>query len=230
APEDGYRFGMDFGNAYYSSNWFFTFGCKLFGEDGEDPSFCDFNSPGGIAAMEYVIGNRDNFISLTTSEAVALFSEHRLGAYIDGPWSAAEITDKLLGNYGCAMLPSADGKPIVSFAGYKLYCVTANTTDINTAMELAAWLTNTANQKYRFEQRNLIPVAAALVDDMDVAVSNTAKALMAQGPNAVKMPSIPQMSSFWGPTGNFTFACYNGEIEIDELPGKLDLLVKEIIG
>ena len=31
APEGGYLFAMDFANAYFSANWFFTYGCRLFG-------------------------------------------------------------------------------------------------------------------------------------------------------------------------------------------------------
>jgi hypothetical protein len=38
------------------------------------------------------------------------------------------------------------------------------------------------------------------------------------------------MSNFWEPTGNFTLACFNGEVEIDALPDKLAELVVKIIG
>jgi len=117
-----------------------------------------------------------------------------------------------------------------SFAGFKLYCVNANTKNKNVAMDLAAWLTNPDNQKTRFQARNLIPVALSLADDIDVAVSTTAKAVMAQGSNAVAMPSIPEMSNFWEPTGDFTLACYKGEIGVSELPVKLSELTAIIKG
>ena len=97
-------------------------------------------------------------------------------------------------------------------------------------MDLAAWLTNTGNQKIRFQTRNMTPVSAALAGDADVAESVTAKAVMAQGPNAIAMPAIPEISNFWGPTGEFTAKCYNGEVEISELPEKLSELAAEIKG
>ena len=223
-------FGMDFSNAYFTANWFYTYGCQLFGENGEDENFCDFDSENAIAAMTYLIINRQNFGDVTGDLAIELFKEHRLGAYIGGPWNAAAITDALKGNYGCAKLPMVDGKEMRSFAGFKLYCVNANSKNKKVATALAAWLTMPANQKIRFQERNLIPVAKALASDVDVAVSTTAKAVMAQGLNAVAMPSIPQMSNFWTPTGDFTLACYRGEINLAELPARLRELTATIKG
>ena len=229
-PQGGIPFGMDFGNAYFSANWFYTFGCRLFGENGEDKDFCDFDSDAGIAAMTYLIENRESFGDLNGDSAEELFKERKLGAYIGGPWNAAAITNALKGNYGCAKLPSVDGKEMKSFAGFKLYCVNAKAKNIKAAMDLAAWLTNPDNQKTRFQSRNLIPVAVSLADDIDVAVSATAKAVMAQGANAVAMPSIPEMSNFWDPTGDFTLACFMGEIDISALPVKLSELTAIIKG
>ena len=229
-PEDMIHFGMDFGNAYFTANWFYTYGCNLFGENGEDKDQCDFDSDAGIAAMSYLIDNRENFGDVTGDTVADLFREHKLGAYIGGPWNAAAITDALKGNYGCARLPDVAGKDMRSFAGFKLYCVNANTKNAKVAMDLAAWLTNPDNQKLRFQERNLIPVALSLADDIDVAVSTTAKAVMAQGVNAVAMPSIPEMSNFWAPAGDFTLACFMGEISKSELPERLRELTAVIIG
>jgi arabinogalactan oligomer/maltooligosaccharide transport system substrate-binding protein len=228
-PNGGSQFAMEFSNAYFTANWFFTYGCRLFGESGEDPYFCDFDSEDGIAAMTYVINNRNSFGNLNGDDAVELFKENKLGAFVGGPWNAAAVTEALRGNYGCAKLPSVEGKDMMSFAGFKLYCVNANSKNESIAMDLAAWLTNPENQKIRFQERNLIPVASSLADDADVAVSTTAKAVMAQGPFAIAMPSIPQMSNFWAPTGEFTLACYEGKIKIPELPKELSGLVEKIL-
>ena len=229
-PEDGYQFAMSFGDAYFSANWFFTYGCKLFGENGEDKDFCDFDSAGGVAAMTYLIEHSGSFGNLNGDSAADLFKEHKLGAFVGGPWNAAAITDALRSNYGCAALPGVDGMDMRSFAGFKLYCVNANTKNKAVAMDLAAWLTNTANQKTRFQMRNLIPVSGLLSDDADVAASTTAKAIMAQGPHAIAMPSIPEMSNFWTPTGELTSGCYDGEIAISELQAKLSELTATILG
>jgi len=229
-PDGGIPFGMDFANAYFTANWFFTYGCKLFGENGEDKSFCDFDSEAGIAAMTNMIESRESFGDLDGESALMLFKEHRLGAFIGGPWNAAAFTEVLEGHYGCTKLPSIDGKEMKSFAGFKLYCVNSDTKNKQAAMDLAAWLTNPENQKLRFVERKLIPVALPLEDDIDVAVSTTAKAVMAQGPNAIAMPSIPEMSYFWEPTGDFTLSCYMGEVAISELPARLGLLAAVIKG
>ena len=229
-PDDGYHFAMSFGDAYFSANWFFTYGCKLFGDNGEDKDFCDFDSAGGVAAMTYLIQHSSSFGNMNGDSAVELFKEHKLGAFIGGPWNAAAITEALTANYGCSALPSIEGRNMRSFAGFKLYCVNANTKNKAVAMDLAAWLTNPANQKTRFQTRNLIPVASQLTGDADVAASTTAKAIMAQGPHAIAMPSIPEMSNFWTPTGAFTLSCYDGEIAIPSLQAPLSELAAEILG
>jgi len=229
-PDGAIPFGMDFANAYFTANWFFTYGCKLFGENGEDKNFCDFDSEAGIASMAYLIENRESFGDMNGDSATELFKEHKLGAYIGGPWNAAAITEALGGNYGCAKLPDVDGKEMHSFAGFKLYCVNADTKNKAVATDLAAWLTNPDNQKMRFQERNLIPVALSLADDIDVAVSTTAKAVMAQGSNAIAMPSIPEMSNFWEPAGDFTLACFMGDVGVSELPAKLSELTAVILG
>ncbi|MCL1906292.1 MAG: extracellular solute-binding protein [Clostridiales bacterium] len=229
-PQGGYPFAMDFGNAYFSANWFFTYGCKLFGERGEDKTKCDFNNAGGVAAMTYLIDNRESFLNCDSDYAIELFKQHKLGAFIGGPWNAAAVTEVLKGNYGCARLPVVDGKAMKSFAGFKLYCVNAGTKNKGVALDLAAWLTNPDNQKTRFQTRNLIPVASSLADDADLAVSATAKAVMAQGPQAIAMPSIPEMSNFWSPVGDFTLACHSGEIQALDLQTKLDELAAAIKG
>ena len=230
-PGGGFPFAMNFGDAYFSANWFFTYGCKLFGDSGEDASFCDFDSQNGIDAMTYVINNNEHFLNLywieetkksATDQAIELFEAHKLGAYISGPWDANAITDALTFNYGCAKLPAVEGKAMKSFAGYKLYCVNEKSKDKNTSMDLAAWLTNTENQKTRFNKRSLIPVSSSLANDPSVVNSGkTAKALLEQGPYAIAMPSIPEIADFWKYTGPFTADCYNGLITTGQLPAKL---------
>ena len=229
-PEGAVPFGMDFANAYYTANWFYMYGCMLFGENGDEKGLCDFDNECGIAAMTYLIENRESFGNMNGETATELFREHKLGSYIGGPWNAAAITDALKGNYGCTKLPDAGERKMKSFAGFKLYCVNSNTKYRKAAMDLAAWLTTPANQKMRFQERNLIPVALSLADDVDVAVSTTAKAVIAQGAYAIAMPSIPEMTNFWVPVGDFTLACYNGEVSIPDLPAKLSELTAIIKG
>jgi len=232
----GFSFGMNFEDSYYTAGWFFTYGCKLFGDLGEDETFCDFDSENGVAAMTYLINNRKKFGNFDVGnperiDAAEMFKEKKLGAYIGGPWHAEVITKALSGNYGCTKLPSIDGRDMKSFAGFKLYCVNANTKNKTVALDLAEWLTNEANQKNRFDSRNLNPVAKSLANDEDVKVSGTAKAVLAQGPFAIAMPSIPKMGNFWDPktTRDFIFDCYNGKIAISDLQTKLDELVADIL-
>ena len=48
-----FAFNTDVG--WYQSGFFFGAGCKLFGEDGTDPTQCDFNNERGYMVGEYLI-------------------------------------------------------------------------------------------------------------------------------------------------------------------------------
>ena len=112
-----------------------------------------------------------------------------------------------------------------SFAGFKIYCVKANTKYPLEAMALANWLTNEDNQLKRFQDRGGVPVSKALSESPEVTSDPAVAALLAQLNYAYAMPAIPQMGKFWDATKAFVQEAFDGTITEDQYQAKLDTLV-----
>lgn len=225
--------GFDMGNAYFSGAFFLTNGCELFGPNGDNPDSVTFNNAQGLEVANYLSGLKaQGVIAIDDGTAATQFQAGKLGAQVTGAWKAEAYKEVLGDNYGVAELPTINfgsgDQHMKSFAGFKLYCVKANTAFPLEAMSLAAYLTNSDNQLKRFTDRNFLPVNTAVAENPTVTADITIAATVAQLPYAIAMPSIPQMGQFWTPTAAFTKDTFDGVIVAADLQAKLDNLVKDI--
>ena len=229
-----YKFGMNFKEGYYGSSVFFTAGCTLFGENGDDSTACDFDSDNGVAAAKFIKSLKSQgVVNCDENEALAQIKSGKLLSYVTGPWKADAMKEALGDNYGVAALPSVtiggNTAPLKSFAGYKVYVVNAKTKDPAAAMKLAQHLTSEQNQLKRFKDRALLPVNKTVADSNDVLADKTVGATLSQLKNSVPMPSIPQISKYWTAFKSFTDDCFNGNIPDSELKPKLRTMVKQAL-
>lgn len=226
-------FAMDFGDAYFTSLFFLTAGCKLYGEDGQDPSTADYDSEAGIAAAKYIaslksLGAED----IGADVAGSRFKDGKLAAYISGSWKTDAFSEALGDNLGVAKLPTVtiagETRNMVSFAGGKMYVVNATTEHPLEAMELAAFLTNEDNQLKRFNDRGLLPCNIDLADHEDIKSHPAIAAELSQLEYSIATPTISQISKYWEPVGAFTKDAFNGKIAENEYKDKLKQLVSDI--
>lgn len=231
-----YKFGMNFKEGYYGTSLFFTAGCTLFGENGDDPTKCDFNNNNGLAAANFIAGLSDlGAVNCDDNEAVSQMKAGKLASFVTGPWKADAFKELLGDNYGVAKLPTvalsddAAQTQMKSFAGYKIYVVNAKTKDPAAAMKLAAHLTSEQNQLKRFRDRSLLPVNKNAASNSDVTADKTVKATLDQLQYAVPMPAVTQISKYWTAFKAFTDDCFNGNIPATEMQAKLDNMVTQIL-
>ena len=228
------KFGFDMGNAYFSGAFFLTNDCQLFGETGADETVCTFNNAAGLEMANFIAGLKaKGAAALDDAAAGTQFEAGKLGAYVGGPWKAADYKKFLGDRYGVAKLPTINtgsgDKQMKSFAGYKLYCVKSNTQYPVAAMTLADFLTNEENQIKRFEMRQLLPTNKVAAANEKVTSDATVAATLAQLEFGIAMPSVPKMSNFWTPTGAFTKDAFDGNIQAADMQAKLDSLVSDIL-
>lgn len=231
-----YNFGMNFSEGYYGSSFFFTAGCTLYGENGDDATKCDFNNDDGVAAAKYIkkLGTM-NVINCDESEALSLMKSGKLAAYVTGPWKSENMKDALGTNYGVCALPTVDikgngdNRQLKSFSGYKIYVVNSATSDPETAMKLAEHLTNEENQKKRFTTRAMLPVHTKVAALDEVVKDETVAATLDQLNNSVPMPAVSQVSKYWTAFAAFSEDCFNGKIADSDIKSKLDSLVNQAI-
>lgn len=232
------NFAFNTDDGWYQSGFFFGAGCKLFGEDGTDPTQCDFNNERGYMVGEYLIdlvANPKYGANFDDSLVKAGFAEGTLASAVSGTWNASEIQASLGDNYAATKLPEftlSNGETVQmgSMANFKIMGVNSETKNPLDAMALAEWLTNKDNQKTRFEVRSYAPTNVELANDTDTMNSNIAVgALAQQAQYATVQTSISQCQNYWTPAEAFGQEIIAGTCTKDNLQQKLDAYVESVL-
>ena len=232
------NFAFDTDNGWYQTAFFFGAGCKLFGDDGTDPTQCDFNNERGYMVGEYLIdlvNNPKYGSNFDDSLVKAGFADGTLAAAVSGTWNAAEIQASLGDNYAATKLPEftlSNGETVQmgSMANFKIMGVNSETKNPLEAMALAEWLTNKDNQTLRFEKRSFAPTNVELANDTETMNSNIAIGALAQlAKFSTVQTSIPQCQNFWTPAEAFGQEIIAGTCTKDNLQEKLDAYVESVL-
>jgi arabinogalactan oligomer/maltooligosaccharide transport system substrate-binding protein len=234
------NFAMNLSNGWYIASFFFAGGCKLFGDTGTDPTVCDFNNAGGLAAGQYMIkltADKKKFADYGANYDSTMcqnFKDRKLAAAVSGTWNATKVQEALGTDYGATKLPTINinGSDVNmgSFANFKLYGVNSHTKSPADAMALAEWVTNQANQLVRFQTRSFAPTNVTVAADTATLSSNLAVAADAlQGKFATLQPSIKQISNYWTPAAALGTSIETGKTTAATLQKDLDALVKQIL-
>ena len=230
------NFAMKIDDGWYSSSFFFTAGCTLFGKNGTDKTQCDFNSDKGVLAANYMIdlANNKKFANLDDAKIKAGFKTRTLGAAVSGAWNATDIKNSLGDNFGATKLPTirlgTEDKNLISMANFKLYGVNAQTKFPEEAHELANYLTDREAQETRFRSRNYAPTHTKLAENTDFLSSNdVVAALTAQSAYSILQTSIDQVSNFWTPAEAFGTGIINGTVTKANVKEKLDAFVNAVL-
>lgn len=231
------NFSMDIDNGWYTSAFFFGAGCTVFGEDGTDPTQCDFNNEKGVLVGDYLLDLATNKKVKNHDDALLLaaFKEGTLGASLTGTWNAAAIKESLGDNFGVATVPTItleDGTEVSpsTIVNFNLYGVNAQTKYPAESMLFAEYLTNEKCQKIRFEQRNSAPTNVKLVADTALLETSPAVAVLSkQVSTSTIQPSIPQIANFWSPLEAFGQDCIAKAITKDSMQKALDTMVEGIL-
>ena len=234
------NFAMNLSNGWYIASFFFAGGCKLFGDTGTDPTICDFNNAGGLAAGQYMIklaADKKKFADYGANYDSTMcqnFKDRKLAAAVSGTWNATKVQEALGTDYGATKLPTINinGSDVNmgSFANFKLYGVNSHTKSPADAMALAEWVTNQANQLVRFQTRSFAPTNVTVAADTATLSSNLAVAADAlQGKFATLQPSIKQISNYWTPAAALGTSIETGKTTASTLQKDLDALVKQIL-
>lgn len=217
------NFSMDIDNGWFNSCFFQGVGCRLFGENGQDPTKCDFNNAKGLMAGNYMadLAGNPKFANQDGPLLLKAFENRKLGATFQGPWDAEAIKGYLGKDYGVTKLPEItleDGSTVqlASMMNFNLTGINAQTKYPAEAMLLAEYMTTNENaSKLRAELR-----------PQDAAAE---KALDEQAKLSVLQTSIPEVAKFWPSAEALGAGLMDKSVTKDNMKEKLDLLVKNIL-
>lgn len=237
-PAGVVNFSMDIDNGWFNSCFFQGAGCRLFGEDGTDPTKCDFNNDKGVLVGKYLVdlASSPKFANHDGPVLLKAFESRKLGATFQGPWDADIIKEMLGEDYGVTVLPQVvleDGTAIqlASMMNFNLTGVNAQTKYPAEAMLLAEYMTCNENAlEYRLGLRPAAATNKAMAAKIMADTSNEAmQALTKQAELSVIQTSIQQVGNFWTPAEAFGAGLMDGSVTKDNVKEKLDLLVNSTL-
>lgn len=205
ADAAGKKIFMDVSNGWYIVSFFLGNGGTLSVKDGKQ--VCDFNNANGVAAGEAIkkFTSHNAFITGDDSVLVAGLADGSIVAGVSGSWNAESAKEALKDGYAATKLPSytTDNGLVQmgSFAGYKFIGVNSQTKHPTEAMDLAAWLTNEANQIKRFELRKMGPANINAANSDAVKADAALSALALQSNFATSQKDV--LGTFWNPAEAF---------------------------
>lgn len=194
-PDQRYGIVYQAGGLYFHAMWIHAFGGQVF-DDNHVPAF---DTPGQIAALEYVRGlhMKDKVLPKGVSGfmVTSLFNEGNAAVVFNGPWFTAEIEGV---DYGTAMIPTVQGKQPKPMLGIEAMFVTKTSQHKDAALKAALYLAGDASAKVRMEVGKQ-PVCNAAVLAAGAEKDPQMKVFMEQAEQAVLMDSSPEMQLLWTP-------------------------------
>lgn len=202
--EDQYGFLMRPNDLYFAYPFLSNFGGYIFGGDvGEyDTSDIGLNNEGAIEGGELFQSffGQGLIPPATTVDVVdGLFTEGKVGAVINGPWSIASYTEAIGDSLEFAPFPELNGEPGTTLVGVKSWMVSYYSENKDWAQDLALFMTNEENLAYYFEEAGELPPNTAALEGIEDPIY---AAFAEQIEYGVPMPSTPQMAQVWEPMNN----------------------------
>ena len=220
---------------WYTGAFFFANGGKVFGDYGHDAhAGIQFGPDNGgyEAALAMVqIAAHPNFRNDESGLGNDGLKTGDVGAYFSGSWDYALLKEALGDKLGAVQLPTLEiggtQKQLKAFAGSKAVGINPYSVYPEVAAKFASFLASEEGQKLRYEMRGVIPAAKVLAEDDSVKQNAVAVAEINTMTNcAVVQPSIPEMSNFWTPVGNFGTLVVCGEVTAENYKDQVDLLME----
>ncbi|KYG29596.1 extracellular solute-binding protein [Alkalihalobacillus trypoxylicola] len=226
ASADQYGFLMRPNDLYFAFPFLKNYGAYIFGGDvGEyDTEDIGLNNEGAYEGGElYQSFFGSGLIPASTTVDVidGLFTEGKVGAVINGPWSIPVYEQAIGENLGFAPFPKINGEASATFVGVKSWMVSYYSENKDWAQDLALFMTNEENLAHYFEVAGELPPNTDVLNNLDDPIY---AAFAEQIEYGVPMPSTPQMAQVWGPMNDALQFLAEGE-EVGEV---LDEAVEQI--
>jgi len=219
-------FMFDVNTAYYTIIFTTAGGNRLFGPSGTDRHNSNINSPASVRGMEFFQRLRREILDvpagdMDTAFADAAFSSGHAAMHLTGPWNIMPFVNAGV-NFGVTTIPSLPGEtsPPASFAGTRVMFVSAFSRNTEAAQMFGQFVTSPEMQQLRFDITGAIPSIPMHID------SPFFPGFLAQLEYAFPMPSIPEMTQFWGAMGAASINIWNGA----DVQSQLDMANTAMVG
>lgn len=224
-----YGLGLSAGgwnDPYFVQAIFSSFGFRPFGPTGSDNSAVGFADTLGagetVEAFQNGVGDAltwmyNDLKPLVTGNGGTVSSVNGAGNFenglipfvIAGPWNINTYKTKSL-NFAMMDIPSINGVTARPFAGAQMVAVYKNSQHVAEAIKFAEFLASEEAMEIQFQYKGKFPalkdvstVAGVSDDPLMLAIANQLKV-------TIPMPTIPQVTYYWGPANTLLTKVWTG--------------------
>jgi len=204
---DGKRYfstGSHWADAYFLQFIYGAFGWNPFGPSLSDPSAVGFADTASQDAIEWMIDELKPVVTGNANhDSIAgntLFEEGNLPFVVAGPWSTQTYRDADI-DYGSITFPTIDGNQPKTFAGAQMVAVYKYSDYKHASTLFVEFLQSNEAAQMLYETSGDCP---ALNDEIlgtldGVKTDEIISVMLEQLETSVPMPTIPEVTYYWGP-------------------------------
>ncbi len=191
-------------DSYFMQPIYSAFGFYPFGANLNDPSAVGFNSTSMINALTWIKTELQPRTTGTGSHnsvtAGANFEAGKIPYIIAGPWNIEAYKAAGL-NFGIAPMPTINGNAERTFAGSIMAAVYKYSNNKEDAIKFVEFLNSDIAMQLQYEYKGKLPALnTTLLANIEGVNEDTNLMAMAQQlTTSVPMPTIPQVTYYWGP-------------------------------
>ena len=133
---------------------------------------------------------------------------------IAGPWMHESFSTKDI-EYGVAQMPTLNSKPMRTFAGAMMAAVYKYSDNIEDAIKFVEFLNTDIAMELQYEYKTKLPALkdALLANIEGVSTDERMTAMAEQLKSSIPMPTIPQVTYYWGPGETMIKEVWNANID-----------------
>lgn len=202
-------------DSYFMQGFYSAFNFTPFGPTLDNPNQVGF--AGAVNALTYfqntlrpITTGTGGHSSVTGS---ANFEAGLVPYIIAGPWNHEGYENAGV-NYGVAQMPTINGQPMKTFAGAMMAAVYKYSENKEAAIKFVEFLNSDVAMELQYEYKTKLPALKTdLLSNIEgVADDEKLMAMAVQLQTSVPMPTIPQVTYYWGPGETMLQAVWNNNV------------------
>lgn len=220
-------------DSYFNQPFYSAFGFYPFGPQLNDPSAVGYvNAKGALTWMVNTLKplttGSGNHNSATGS---ANFESGKIPYIIAGPWNHEAYTSAGV-NYKVAQMPSLNGQQTKTFAGAIIAAVYKYSDNKEDAIKFVEFLNSDIAMQLQYEYKGKLPALKSelLANIPGVNDDERLIAMAQQLESSIPMPTIPQVTYYWGPGENMVIDVWNNGKSPDEAVASAEASYRTLAG
>ncbi|PKK98399.1 MAG: hypothetical protein CVV57_07825 [Tenericutes bacterium HGW-Tenericutes-2] len=204
------------GDSYFNQHIYSAFGFYPFGPTLDDPSAVGFAN--AVPALTWMVNTLKPAVTGTGAHnsvtAGANFELGKIPYIIAGPWNHEAYQKSATLNYAVAPMPTINGNATRTFAGAMMAAVYKYSENKEDAIKFVEFLNSDIAMELQYEYKGKLPaLKTELLENIEGVNEDTLlMAMAAQLETSVPMPTIPQVTYYWGPGETMIIQVWNNAV------------------